>query len=213
MMRVNLLAIDTSSDWLKIALKAKGEIRITTLKSQSRHSDFLMKEIDHVMKSAKFGVEKLDAIGCVTGPGHFTGIRSGMASIKAISFAHSLDVIGLTYPECFRAEEPVVLLRKARKGWWYFSEFNGKLWTYSLEPSESLPKLLSEKRVISEGEIENMNLKVINGPIFSGFDMLEAMEEFFKKGKNIYDHVSIKPFYVQKPVAEEKLIEKKRGRL
>ncbi len=213
MMQVNLLAVDTSSNWLKIALKAEEEIRITTLRSQNRHSDFLMNEVDRMMRSANFDVEKLDAIGCVTGPGHFTGIRSGMASVKAMAFAHSLNVVGLAYPECFRAEEPVVLLRKARKGWWYFSEFNGELWTYSLEPSELLPKLLSGKKVISEEEIGNINSKVITGPIFTGFNMLETMEEFFKEGKNIYDHISIKPFYVQKPVAEEKLIERKRGKL
>jgi len=210
---LNLLAIDTSSDWLQIALKAEGEIRLTTLKSKNRHSDFLMSEIDHVMRSANFSVEKLDAIGCVTGPGHFTGIRSGMASVKAMAFACSLKVIGLTYPECFRSVEPVVLLRRARKGWWYFSEFNGESWDYSLKPSELLPKFLSGKKSISEEEIENVNSKVVTGPIFTGFDMLEAMEKSFKKGKNVYDHVSVDPFYVQRPVAEEKLNERKRGEL
>ncbi len=208
---MNLLAIDTSSDWLKIALKADGEIRITTLKSQNRHSDFLMNEIDHVMKSANFDIGKLDVIGCITGPGHFTGIRSGMASIKAMAFAYSLKVMGLTYPECFRTEEPIVLLRKARKGWWYFSEFNGKSWDYSLEPSNSLSKLLKEKKAISEEKIDNLNVKAITRPIFTGFDMIEVMEKFFKEGKNIHDHISIKPFYVQKPVAEERLSERKRG--
>lgn len=210
---MNLLAIDTSSNWLKVALDADGEVRSTIMRSRSRYSDFLMTEVDHVLKSAGITVKDLNLVGCVTGPGHFTGIRSGLATIKAISFAQSLPVVGLPYAECFRTKEPIILLRKARKGWMYTSEYDGKSWTYSINSLDSISKLLSGKKVVSEEEIKVIKVEINDGPLFTGFDMIRAMEEAFKNRTHIYDHLSIKPFYVQRPIAEENLMKKKRGNL
>gem|GEM_PF-1717468 len=208
---MNLLAIDTSSNWLKVALDADGEVRSTIVRSRNRYSDFLMTEIDHILKSAGITVRDLNLVGCITGPGHFTGIRSGLATIKAISFAQSVPVIGLPYAECFHAKEPIVLLRKARKGWMYVSEYDGKSWTYSMNSLDTISKLLSGKKAISEEEIKTANVEINNGPLFTGFDMIKAMEEAFKNKIHIYDHLSVKPFYVQRPIAEENLMKKKRG--
>ncbi len=209
MIDLNFLAIDTSSNWLKVALSANEEV-VTLSMRYKRRADFLMIEIDHLLKSLDVKLEELDGIGCVTGPGHFTGLRSGLATVKAIAFANSLKITALTYPECFSSEEPIVLLRRARKGWWYFSHFDGEKWSYSLQPQEKLKELTEGKKTISEVKIDGLNVEV-RSPIFTPFDMLKKLQEAFEKGEKLYDHLSLKPFYVQRPVAEEKLIEKKRG--
>ncbi len=209
MVLLNLLAIDTSSNWLKVAVDVDGEVHSSVLRSRSRHSDLLMVEVDHLLKSVGITTKDLNVVGCVIGPGHFTGIRSGIAAVKAISFANSIPVVGMTYAECFRTKESIILLRRARKGWVYVSEYDGKSWTYSMNSLDSIPELLSGKKAISEEEIRGTNVQINDGPLFTGFDMLMAMEDAFKDKAHIYDHLSIKPFYVQRPIAEENLMKKK----
>ena len=206
---MNFLALDTSSNWMKIAVHAGEEIATFDMR-YNRRADFLMIEIDHLLKSINISLSDLDGLGCVTGPGHFTGLRSGLASVKAMAFANSLKISALPYPECLNFEEPVILLRRARKGWWYFSEHDGQKWHYSLQPQEKLKELVKGKRILTEekiDELEGTNVKVVS-PIFSAYEMLNALELSFKKGL-VYDHISLKPFYVQRPIAEEKLLEKK----
>lgn len=211
MIDLNFLAIDTSSSWLKIAVQAGEEIATLNMRYK-RRSDFLMIEIDHILKSVNISLDDLDGLGCVIGPGHFTGLRSGLASVKAMAFANSLKISALPYPECLTPKEPLILLRKARKGWWYFSEFDGSKWSYSMQAHEKLKELVEGKRVISEEGIEGLKTEIAS-PIFTPLEMLKSLEKAFEKGENVYDHLSLKPFYVQRPIAEEKLMEKKRGKV
>ncbi len=207
---MNLLTLDTSSIWLKVALEVDGgEMRSTVTKSKNRHSDFLMMEIDRTLKFFGMEVADLDAVGCVTGPGHFTGIRSGIATVKAMSFAHSIPIIGVPYAECVVTKEPIVLLRKARMGWVYVSEYDGKSWTYSMNSVDFVVKHLSGKKILSEEIVNGEKIEIITGPLFTGFDMIEAMKRAFKNKMHVYNHLNIKPFYVQKPIAEEKLAKKR----
>lgn len=202
---MNLLVFDTSSAWLTIALEAKGDVRFLSVKSGERQSDILMKEIDKIMDSAGIKTGDLDAVGCILGPGYFTGLRGGIAVAKAMAFTHSIPVVGLTYPECFESEDPVVLVRKARKGWWYVSEFNGETWDYSLHPTEELSGIFAGKKVVSEDAIDGTTVEAKEGPIVCGIDILKSMKKAFESGKNVYDHISVKPFYVQRPLAEMNL--------
>jgi tRNA threonylcarbamoyl adenosine modification protein YeaZ len=204
---LNLLAFDTSGSWLTIVLKYGEEIKFSESKSLKRQSDTLMKEIDELLDSYDLSISKIDLIGCVIGPGNFTGLRSGIAVAKAIAFSLSLPVVGLKYFDCFKSTDPVVMIRKARKNWWYASEFDGKGWQCDLLPSEELKKF-NGKMIFSEEQIAGIYSKVIEGPIISGYDLVEATLKNFNESRNLYDHISVKPFYVQKPIAEEKVGEK-----
>ncbi len=203
---MRFLAVDTSSDWMKVALEWNEEIFSLTEKRNGR-SDDLMTAIDELFKRANGSVDDLEGLGCVIGPGRFTGLRSGLAVIKAIAFAKSLKIAAVPYAECVKVDAPTVLLRKARKGWWYFSEFDGEKWSYSLKSDDSLQKIGKDFTVISEVPLK-ITAKV-RKPLFEAAEMLETLKEAFKTGK-IYDHVELKPFYVQRPIAEEKLLKKRR---
>ena len=209
MIELNFLALDTSSNWIKIAIQANNEVATLNLR-YNRRADFLMVEIDHLLRSLNISLKDLDGMGCVSGPGHFTGLRSGLASVKAMAFANSLKISALPYAECLNVDEPTILLRRARKGWWYFSEFDGEKWHYSLQPTQKLKELTLNKNVISEEEAEELkqiDMKV-KEPIFTAYEMLETLKRAFEMGLT-YDHMSLKPFYVQRPIAQEKLMEGK----
>ena len=61
----------------------------TIVNFQKKHSEKLMPAIDHMLKDAGLTIQDMDAFGIVNGPGSFTGLRIGMATVKG--FAQALD--------------------------------------------------------------------------------------------------------------------------
>ena len=118
---MNVMAFDTSGRWLTIALGLNDDVVFLQSLSKSRQSDTLVKDLDNLLGSNGISISDINLIGCVIGPGNFTGLRSGIAVAKAISFSLSIPIVGLKYFECFESNDPVTLIRRARKDWWYVS--------------------------------------------------------------------------------------------
>lgn len=204
---MNIAAFDTSGKWLTVALGLDDDVISLQSFSKTRQSDILVKELDNLIKSNGISISDINLIGCVVGPGNFTGLRSGIAVAKAISFSLSIPIVGLKYFECFESDSPVTLIRKARKDWWYVSKFDGHEWSSELVPTGSLHQL--EGKIVSEEEIDGISTCINEGPLISGHYLIKNTLKSFEKMENIYDHVSVKPFYLQKPVAQQMLKEKR----
>ncbi|MDD5135935.1 MAG: tRNA (adenosine(37)-N6)-threonylcarbamoyltransferase complex dimerization subunit type 1 TsaB [Candidatus Omnitrophica bacterium] len=85
---MNILAIDTSTDYLSLAVM-RGE-RIAARfhrRSHMRHSSLLVPMIDRLLKKARMKLKNIDCFAISIGPGSFTGLRIGSATIKGFSFA------------------------------------------------------------------------------------------------------------------------------
>lgn len=93
----NFLAIDCSSGYLSV-LGVKGEkSKLKYLPDCAmRHSVILMDAIDEVLRSLSLNISECDFFGVVTGPGSFTGIRIGIATIKGFALAADKPVVGVT---------------------------------------------------------------------------------------------------------------------
>lgn len=88
------LCVDTSSDICSVCLMDGEEvIRIQELNNGKTHSENLMTLISEVIDK---DLDKIQAIACCVGPGSFTGIRIGIATIKAIAEVKNIPVIGIT---------------------------------------------------------------------------------------------------------------------
>lgn len=84
---VNILAFDTSSKLLSIALKTKTGFFEFFMSQGFKHSENLTTEIASILKTAELKPENIDMIVCPEGPGSFTGLRIGIATAKGLSFA------------------------------------------------------------------------------------------------------------------------------
>lgn len=82
---MKILAVETSCDMLSVSL-LEGKELILELKSDSprSHSETLMIAIDSLLKRTNTSLEDIDLFACDNGPGSFTGIRIGVATVKAI---------------------------------------------------------------------------------------------------------------------------------
>lgn len=94
---MKVLAIDTSTMVSSVAVIEDnilmGEI---SLKQEMTHSENLVPMVAEVLKNIQIDISEIDLYAVAVGPGSFTGLRIGLATIKG--FAHLFDkpVIGVS---------------------------------------------------------------------------------------------------------------------
>lgn len=83
---MKILAIDTSSSICSVAI-LENDILIdkNELDNGQTHSENLMPLLDELLKRNSLDIKEIDMIACCVGPGSFTGIRIGVATIKPIA--------------------------------------------------------------------------------------------------------------------------------
>lgn len=89
---MNLLAIDTSTEYASIALSIKGECKSKEQDAQRSHAQALLPMIDQLLAEAGLSLSQLDAIVYGEGPGSFTGIRIACSVAKGLAFAQDLPL-------------------------------------------------------------------------------------------------------------------------
>lgn len=83
---MNILTIDTTSNNASVALKVGERIIENEQLNIRDHSVKIMPMIQEILKEGKIGINDVDVFGVITGPGSFTGIRIGIATIKGLAF-------------------------------------------------------------------------------------------------------------------------------
>ncbi|MPM73691.1 tRNA threonylcarbamoyladenosine biosynthesis protein TsaB [bioreactor metagenome] len=148
-----ILSLDTATLVSSVALvndeKLIAELTIQTKKT---HSEMLMPHIEKILKLA--GVKKTDLkmIAVSIGPGSFTGLRIGLATAKALAYALSIPLIGVSTLEAlaFNCPVPGALLSPmldAQKGNVYQAIYN---WEKQELTEIMPPRVVSFEQAVSE---------------------------------------------------------------
>lgn len=94
---MKILSISTSSNICSVAiLDDKNVILCKNIDDKNTHSEKLMPLIDSTLNECNLHLKDIDLLACSVGPGSFTGIRIGIATLKAFYDATSIPVIGVT---------------------------------------------------------------------------------------------------------------------
>ena len=94
---MKILGIDTSTPIGSIALiDGDNLVAEHTLNIVQAHSSRLMPAIDSVLKWGNITVDDLDGCAVGIGPGSFTGIRIGVATIKSLCYALDKPIVGVS---------------------------------------------------------------------------------------------------------------------
>lgn len=88
MSTMNVLAIDSTTERLVVAAEINGKYyeKISD-ENIKRHNGLLLEYVDDILASAGAVIGVFDVFAAVCGPGSFTGIRVGVATVKAFALA------------------------------------------------------------------------------------------------------------------------------
>ena len=94
---MKILAIDTSSKICSVTISEDDKTLINLSNDDEKtHSVKLMPMVDVAFKNTGLSLDDIQLLGCCIGPGSFTGIRIGIATIKAFSDVKNIPVVGVT---------------------------------------------------------------------------------------------------------------------
>lgn len=91
-----ILAVDSATPVAGVALLDEGRLIKEEFSNYKKtHSETLMLMIDRVMKECDCKIKDLTAIALSTGPGSFTGLRIGLATVKGLCLAAQKPLIAI----------------------------------------------------------------------------------------------------------------------
>jgi tRNA threonylcarbamoyladenosine biosynthesis protein TsaB len=91
-----ILSLDTATETRSVAVM-RGDARLALVEGEGRntHSANLLGEIDAALKGAGVGLGEIALFAAAAGPGSFTGVRAGLATLKAFAATLARPVVGV----------------------------------------------------------------------------------------------------------------------
>ena len=152
---MNLLALDTSTEFLSLAI-LKGDVQFTfDVNAGQTHSQIILPQIQALLDVANIKLNELHGIAFGAGPGSFTGVRIAAGVAQGLGFGANLPVVGvctlLALAEASGADKVIACL-DARMGEVYHATYaktvndkNTSHWQTIVEPGlykpEAVPAL------------------------------------------------------------------------
>jgi len=96
---MKILGMDSSGLVASVAV-VENDILVAeyTVNHKKTHSQTLLPMLDEIVRMTELDLDSIDAIAIAAGPGSFTGLRIGAATVKALGFA--LDKPVVSVPTC-----------------------------------------------------------------------------------------------------------------
>ena len=90
-----LLALDSSTDTMALALVAQGQTRVFEAQGGAQASARMLPEVKALLAGAGVAMAELDAIAFGQGPGAFTGLRTACAVAQGLAFGLDRPVLAI----------------------------------------------------------------------------------------------------------------------
>ena len=235
---MRILAVDTSSKNCSVAIVEVDEnknyniIAFENSDDEKTHSQKLMPIVDKVFKEHNLTLKDMDLLACCVGPGSFTGIRIGIATMKAFADVTNIKTVSVTSLESlsYNIEEdgiiiPIINCKNNNVYSAIFSKENntykqiGKNISDNIDNAIRLYKANVENKNITfvgDGSILYKDLltsKLSNKLIFSNKNIQSSISlakcAYDKYLEGLYgDSNNLSPLYLRKSQAERALVEK-----
>ena len=127
-----ILALDSTAEVSTVAVcdreKLLSEITVNT---GNTHSATLLPAVEQALRMAEISVNDVDVFACSTGPGSFTGVRIGAATIKGIAYGKNKPCVSVSTLEALAynlsdRDGIVCPVMNARRGQVYNALFEAK---------------------------------------------------------------------------------------
>jgi tRNA threonylcarbamoyladenosine biosynthesis protein TsaB len=130
---MQILALDTSTEFLSLALSLNGRVFSRDIHAGQSHSTQILPVLRELLDEAKIYLKELDGIAFGAGPGSFTGLRIACGVAQGLAFGSKLPVVEVSTLEALAqqsGEQKVITCLDARMGELYYAAYikHGEVW-------------------------------------------------------------------------------------
>lgn len=150
---MKILGIDSSGLVASVCLM-DGDSLVSeySVNHKKTHSQTLLPMLDEIVRMCEADLTKIDAIAIAAGPGSFTGLRIGSATVKGLAYALNKPVVSVPTTaglaaNLFNTEGLICPIMDARRSQVYTGTYrfeNGKLVTLKEQRAMSIEDLIAE---------------------------------------------------------------------
>ena len=122
------LLLDSSNTSLSVGFENNRLlIGFTSYEAWQQQSEFMVPEIDKLMKKLDIKREDIEKIVCSIGPGSYTGVRIALTIAKTISLALSIPIYPVSSLRVLKDnDKPSICVINARSNRSYFGVYKGE---------------------------------------------------------------------------------------
>ncbi len=128
---MKILSIDTSTKFLSLGISEEDKIYEYNLELSMQMSNLLSITIKRALDALGWQINDIDYLACGLGPGSFTGIRVGLATIKGLSWSLKKPIAGISTLDILArgvspVEQTIIPIIDAKRGLLYCSFYKNK---------------------------------------------------------------------------------------
>ncbi|MBX7218866.1 MAG: tRNA (adenosine(37)-N6)-threonylcarbamoyltransferase complex dimerization subunit type 1 TsaB [Blastocatellia bacterium] len=181
-----ILTLDTASIRLSIALTQGSHVRAVWGVTTAQGAAIIIQDIDLLLNRMGTKPAELTAVGVITGPGSFTGVRIGLATMKGMAHALNCRVVTATTLEVIAAAIPhffpvsyVCAIQAAHREEVFVQLFECQAGAFP-QPLAS-PRTGLKTVVVAEAVALFMHLRPAASVLFFSGDALEGVKELLQE--------------------------------
>lgn len=195
--RGNVFLIDTSSN---------GKGYVLSFDENVKHSEGMFLYIEKALLDNKIEIGDVDCFACVVGPGSFTGIRVGMATIKGFDKALKKGVVSINTFDLIlpTTKDGVILLNSTSSSCYFANVIKGKIVDTGVIAKDEIVSYANGRVVIILAEEQNViNIAYDKIKIVDNLDELYCNRVLTQLDTMQYG--DFQPYYLQLSQAERNL--------
>lgn len=222
---MRILAVDTASGSGSAAVSDGDHLlaEFTTARRET-HSKHLMSIIDRVIHRAGLSLSDIDGFAVTRGPGSFTGLRIGIATVKGLALVTGKPVVGVSSlaalaMQAAQAPGEICAMLDARNQEVYFGRYrfiNGQLKSLSDEqaaaPLTAVATIQEPCLFVGDGAVKYRKMLKDRLGTRAGFalpyqhiiraSIISYLSQSRFENKQLDDVASLAPRYIRKSYAE-----------
>ncbi len=233
---MKILAFDCSAKAGSVALCEDEHLLGCSLFDAGRtHSEILLPMTEQLLQGLKLTIRDIDALAVTHGPGSFTGLRIGVATVKGLAFGGDIPCVGVSTLEAL-AQNLMPLdglfcpVMDARRSEVYTALFQGKNGVLTrLTEDGAMPLSLLKDKLIAQNQpfylvgdgytvaknyftdFSDVMPTILPTPSFlrtqNAFSVALCALRALHLGESV-SHASLSPVYLRLPQAERERLEK-----
>ncbi len=226
-----IFALDSTAIIASVALLRDGKpLASFHVENGNTHSETLLPMAKALLESAGVGVDDIDLFACSTGPGSFTGVRIGVATVKGLAFGKNKPCVAVSSLEALAqslvpSSGILCPVMNARRGQVYNALFevkDGELCRLTEDRALAIEELEAELSSLQRpfylcgdgAELVRRHLRAVTPsptpPLLVGQNACSVAmcaDRAARRGDTVTD-AALKPVYLRLPQAERERLER-----